>query len=294
MKDGEKLEMAILRSPCPLNSKVHPVVTTTTALIGTHCHRQLPPPFLSLSISSKLYNHQQTPQPTTKESAPQKIRIDKSFLDVSEATSDTELWAAACLRVRTFYDFQDQDFGIQDHKRYLAEHEYKALKERIAGTRLGFKKVSCINATLPWSQVATISDDLCKSCKFSKGQEERVVVGTLDLNQCIRLPDEITGMKPKGIGADFARAYLTNVCVAKELQRNGLGYDVIAKAKIVARNWGISDLYVHVAVDNEPAKNLYLKSGFVRENEEPAWQARFLDRPRRLLLWIGLPITFEL
>ena len=57
---------------------------------------------------------------------------------------------------------------------------------------------------------------------------------------------------------------------------------------------GISDLYVHVAVDNEPAKNLYLKSGFVRENEEPAWQARFLDRPRRLLLWIGLPITFEL
>ena len=113
IKDREKLEMAILRSPCPLNSKVHPVVTTTTALIATHCHRQLPPPFLSLSISSKLYNHQQTPQPTTKESAPQKIRIDKSFLDVSEATSDTELWAAACLRVRTFYDFQDQDFGIQ-------------------------------------------------------------------------------------------------------------------------------------------------------------------------------------
>lgn len=94
--------------------------------------------------------------------------------------------------------------------------------------------------------------------QFSKGQEERVVVGTLDLNQCIRLPDEITGMKPKGIGADFARAYLSNVCVARELRRNGLGYDVIAKAKIVARNWGISDLYVHVAVDNEPAKNLYL------------------------------------
>ena len=35
--------------------------------------------------------------------------------------------------------------------------------------------------------------------QFSKGQEERVVVGTLDLNQCIRLPDEITGMKPKVI-----------------------------------------------------------------------------------------------
>ncbi|CDP21704.1 unnamed protein product [Coffea canephora] len=131
-----------------------------------------------------------------------------------------------------------RQYYVCDHKRYLAEHEYKALKERIAGTWLGFKKVSCINATLPWSHVATISDDICKSCKFSKGQEERVVVGTLDLNQCIMLPDEITGMKPKGIGADFARAYLSNVCVARELRRNGLGYDVIAKAKIVARNWG--------------------------------------------------------
>lgn len=51
---------------------------------------------------------------------------------------------------------------------------------------------------------------------------------------------------------------------------------------------GITDLYVHVAVDNEPAKNLYTKSGFIYESDEPAWQARFLDRPRRLLLWTGL------
>lgn len=57
---------------------------------------------------------------------------------------------------------------------------------------------------------------------------------------------------------------------------------------------GISDLYVHVAVNNEPAKNLYMKSGFTLESDEPAWQARFLDRPRRLLLWTGLPITYEL
>lgn len=52
---------------------------------------------------------------------------------------------------------------------------------------------------------------------------------------------------------------------------------------------GINDLYVHVAVDNEPAKKLYMKSGFVYESDEPAWQARFLDRPRRILLWTGLP-----
>lgn len=42
----------------------------------------------------------------------------------------------------------------------------------------------------------------------------------------------------KGIGADFARAYISNVCVAAELQRNGLAYALIAESKIVAEKWG--------------------------------------------------------
>nr|GMD79023.1 Acyl-CoA N-acyltransferase protein [Ipomoea batatas] len=87
-----------------------------------------------------------------------------------------------------------------------------------------------------------------------------------------------------GIGADFARAYLSNVCVAKELRRNGLGYALIAQARMVAEEWGISDLYVHVAIDNEPALNLYKKCGFVYESEEPAWQAR-----HPILFLPGLP-----
>lgn len=37
---------------------------------------------------------------------------------------------------------------------------------------------------------------------------------------------------------DFARAYLSNVCVAKELHRNGIGYKLIEKSKGVARECG--------------------------------------------------------
>ncbi|GMY35496.1 FkbH domain containing protein [Fagus crenata] len=224
-----------------------------------------------------------TPTPTTT------TTVDTSSLILAEAFSEDQLWAASCLRVRSFYDFNPTVYAIHDHKRYLAEREFEALKERVAGKREGFRRVSCINATLPLSEISNFSDDLCTECKFSDNGEERVVVGTLDLNQCLRLPDEITGMKPEGIGSDFARAYLSNVCVAKELHRNGLGYLLVAKSKIVAQDWGITDLYVHVAIDNEPAKKLYMKTGFVYENDEPAWQARFLDRPRRLLLWTGLP-----
>ncbi|KAK2978156.1 hypothetical protein RJ640_024138 [Escallonia rubra] len=197
------------------------------------------------------------------------LTIDKSSLNVAVANSEGELWAASCLRVRSFYSFQPS-FGIEDHKRYLTEREFEALKERVTGKRVGFGRVSCINATLPVSQVSGLSDDICSAYDG----EDRVVVGTLDLNRCLKLPDEITGMKPKGIGADFARAYLSNVCVAKEMLRNGIGYTLVTNSKMVAEDWGVSDLYVHVAVDNEPAKNLYMKSGFVYESDEPARQAR--------------------
>ncbi|GAB2267475.1 hypothetical protein Dimus_002458 [Dionaea muscipula] len=210
-----------------------------------------------------------------------------------EAVSDDELWAAACLRVRSFNNFRDS-YGIEDHKRYLTEIEYEALKERIAGETKGFRRVSCINASVPLSELMSVADDLCSKCKYSDNGEERVVVGTLDLNQCVSLPNEITGMKPQGIGADFLRAYLSSVCVAKELQRNGVGYALISKSKAIAEEWGIIHLYVHVAADNEPAKRLYLKSGFIHESDEPVQEARFLGRPRRTLLWFGLPNPYNL
>ncbi|KAJ7955720.1 Acyl-CoA N-acyltransferase protein [Quillaja saponaria] len=219
---------------------------------------------------------------------PETPKIDKSLLAIDESFYEDELWAASCLRVRCFYEFRPNSYGIQDHKRYLAEREFEALKERVAGKRAGFRRVSCLNATLPSSHISSLSDDLCTECKFSFNGEDRSVIGTLDLNQCSSLPDEIAGTKPEGNGADLTRAYLSNVCVAKELQRNGLGYALIEKSKIIARDWGISDLYVHVAVENEPAKKLYMKSGFVYETDEPARQARFLDRPRRILLWTAL------
>jgi len=44
--------------------------------------------------------------------------------------------------------------------------------------------------------------DLCYGSsvsQFSDGIEDRVVVGSLDLNQCRWLPDEIAGTKPEGI-----------------------------------------------------------------------------------------------
>ncbi|KAG2403465.1 uncharacterized protein HKW66_Vig0187520 [Vigna angularis] len=57
---------------------------------------------------------------------------------------------------------------------------------------------------------------------------------TLDLNQCLSLPDEIMGLKPEVTGTYVTRAYLSNVCVAEELHRNGLGYALLEVSKLVA------------------------------------------------------------
>ncbi|KAG6531660.1 uncharacterized protein LOC122052771 [Zingiber officinale] len=214
--------------------------------------------------------------------------LDVDSLSVKECESDEELLATVRLRIRTFYDEFYKSSGGEDQGRHLEERELQALKDRIDGKRIGFKRAACINATLPLSPSLRHADELCSACKFSQNGEERIVVATLDVNQCIKLADELTGKRPEVPGASLMRAYLSNVCVASELQRNGLGYAIVTKSKIVAYSWGINDLYVHVAVDNEAAKNLYRKTGFVYENEEPTWQARFLGRPRRLLLWADL------
>uniref|UniRef100_M8BIT6 Uncharacterized protein n=1 Tax=Aegilops tauschii TaxID=37682 RepID=M8BIT6_AEGTA len=176
----------------------------------------------------------------------------------------------------------------KDHRKGLAEREYEALQNRISGNMINFRRVSCINGTVPLLPSLMSAEELCSTCKFIEDGEERIVVGSLDLNQCLWLPDELTGKRPGVTESSHTRAYLSNVCVAKELQRCGLGYALVDKSKKLARQWGITDLYVHVAINNEAAQKLYIKSGFVYESEEPAQQARHLGRPRRLLLWLDM------
>ncbi|PVH34369.1 hypothetical protein PAHAL_8G207400 [Panicum hallii] len=199
-----------------------------------------------------------------------------------------ELRAAVRLRVRTFCEYAIDSVGAEDHRKALADREFEALQDRISGKMINFQRVSCINGTVPLSPSLMTADELCSMCKFVEDGEERVVVGSLDLNQCLWLPDELTGKRP-GVNEDSqTRAYLSNVCVAKELQKKGLGYALVDKSKKLAREWGITDLYVHVAINNIAGQKLYKKSGFVYEGEEPAWKARFLGRPRRLLLWFDM------
>ncbi|MCO5577641.1 hypothetical protein L7F22_031472 [Adiantum nelumboides] len=187
-------------------------------------------------------------------------------------------------------DGQSEIVTSTEHQQLLSAIELEALKEKVEGKRPGFGKVTCVVATMPSKYL-----DIEKNLALSKLTgildglaEDQMVVGSLDLNRTPKLPDEMCGSHPKGVEGQYRRGYLSNVCVTKAVQRNGVGTKLIKHAQMLALKEGISNLYTHVAVDNESAKRLYVKSGFVLEREERASDARLMGRPARLLLWMDL------
>jgi ribosomal protein S18 acetylase RimI-like enzyme len=121
----------------------------------------------------------------------------------------------------------------------------------------------------------------------------RLVVATLDVNRGRNLPaEELIGRLPRSEGSTIdglawdggnagggltagaassavdpdaankssqqgARAYLSNVCVAKAARRRGLAQRLILAACAVAGEAGVTHMYVHVVHDNVPALQLY-------------------------------------
>lgn len=67
----------------------------------------------STRISHSLSARRFKPILSSQLCAPDTLVLDKSKLSVAETVSEDELWAAACLRVRTFNDFTSDSFGIE-------------------------------------------------------------------------------------------------------------------------------------------------------------------------------------
>jgi ribosomal protein S18 acetylase RimI-like enzyme len=69
--------------------------------------------------------------------------------------------------------------------------------------------------------------------------EAHSVVGSLDLNQGLQLPGELSGNHPKDGEAEQKRGYLSNVCVAPQVRKRGIGVALLQRAQEVAQLWGI-------------------------------------------------------
>ncbi|BFI24556.1 hypothetical protein MPTK2_1g12680 [Marchantia polymorpha subsp. ruderalis] len=215
------------------------------------------------------------------------VEDEELNLVLESATSGEKLRAAATLRARSFFAYPEgrSITARKMHQKMKADDECAVLTRKIGGLEQGYKRTACLIATCPSSEVPESGRDLHEMCSVAGPRTEGyLVVGTLDLNQGLSLPGEVMGERPTGPEADVKRAYLSNVCVAEEVRRRGVGMELVEYAKETAKLWGIRYLYVHVVADNISARKLYEKAGFEYESEESVKEARSLGRPRRYIL----------
>ena len=215
-----------------------------------------------------------------------------------EAAGTAELRAVSYLRAQSFYSCPPDrsEFSKRSFLRMKADATWAELERRAAGEDAaadGWVAVTTLIAvatsTGGGGGVQDLRADLADgSCTLPArdGASPSVVVGGLDVNVGAKLPaEELIGREPAGGGAALLRAYLSNVCVLPAARRRGLGKALVLDGARRAAAAGVSDLYVHVVADNEPARRLYqAQCGFQVEQEEGEAVARALNRPRRLLL----------
>lgn len=218
---------------------------------------------------------------------------------ILRASETAELRAAAYLRASSFYSYpaDRSEYAKRSHLRMKADSTWKALEERVLGEDIEYKDVFIVPlvAVVDWlgetdSCFSCLKKDMADASCMLPVSETRarpqIVIGTLDLNQCAKLPaEELMGKLPVEGNRSVLRAYLSNVCVANAARRCGVAAELIRVAEQEAYKAGVKDLYVHVVRDNAAAIGLYIdKCGFEIESEEGAEFARILQRPRRLLL----------
>ncbi|KAG2502139.1 hypothetical protein HYH03_000627 [Edaphochlamys debaryana] len=87
-------------------------------------------------------------------------------------------------------------------------------------------------------------------------------------------------------------AYVSSMCVAGAMRRQGVAQALMAAAEEQARLWRQSNLALHVYKDNAPAVQLYNGCGMRVLGEDPGWKVLFGDRVR-LLMYKNLPLPEE-
>ncbi|KAJ6790691.1 Uncharacterized protein M6B38_247570 [Iris pallida] len=174
------------------------------------------------------------------------------------ALLDEEYWTAAWLRAEAHWESVSYMRHIESYKRKFADQEFYDLKRRCAGRDGNSLKCMCIVA------VKKEDPNIRRTVLNS-------VVGTLDLSIRQFVPGEtFPGVLRKASSilvshevCDAHRyAYIANVCVSKFARRRGIASNMLYLATEIATSSGMKQLFVHVNVENQPAQDLYKKTGF--------------------------------
>lgn len=78
--------------------------------------------------------------------------------------------------------------------------------------------------------------------------------------------------------------YLSNLAVRSQHRRQGIAQQLLITCEQTAQRWGFQDLYLHVLENNNPARQLYYKSGYRLERIDTHWGAWLLQQPSQFFL----------
>ena len=102
---------------------------------------------------------------------------------------------------------------------------------------------------------------------------EETVVGTIE----IALRSTLWSQNPQ-------YPYISNLAVAKDYRRLGIGSQLLQACEQAALNWGYQEIRLHVLDRNESGKQLYYRHGYQISQIEPNWGILWFDCSPRLLL----------
>jgi len=71
-------------------------------------------------------------------------------------------------------------------------------------------------------------------------------------------------------------AYVSNLAVAPQAQRQGIGAQLLERSEALAAAWGCRSVALHVDPENVPAVELYRRAGYRFVMKQPEWQ-RFVE-----------------
>jgi ribosomal protein S18 acetylase RimI-like enzyme len=78
--------------------------------------------------------------------------------------------------------------------------------------------------------------------------------------------------------------YIANLAVSNSYRRKGVATQLIVKCEQISYSWGFKQINLHVLEDNEKAKNLYLRNGYIINHIDSNLYSWLTRSPRRLFL----------
>ena len=126
--------------------------------------------------------------------------------------------------------------------------------------------------------VARLANSNRRKTKIESNTDDRdsesIIVGTA----------EITLRSASFWSNEPQHPYISNLAVAEDYRRLGIGSKLLVKCEEIALDWGYAETRLHVLDRNDSAKQLYCHNGYQISQIEPNWGNLWFDYSPRLLL----------